>query len=97
MLGVSPDERLVFSVDLADYKDREDFDARIYPRLELIAKSELESGMGLERWVAREAAREILTTTGSRTLKSLRKELDEVRQIRVSPIDLDTIMGELLG
>jgi hypothetical protein len=49
--GVLPEERLVFSVDLSDYRDREDFEARIYPALELIAKTELASGAGLERRV----------------------------------------------
>jgi predicted type IV restriction endonuclease len=32
MLGVPPEERQVLSVNLADYKDRDDFEARIYPR-----------------------------------------------------------------
>jgi hypothetical protein len=31
MLGVSPEERLVLSIDLADYKDRDDFEARLNP------------------------------------------------------------------
>jgi hypothetical protein len=59
--------RLVLSVDLADYKDREDFEARIYPELELIAKKELEAGGGLERRVAQEAVRELLTSNESKT------------------------------
>lgn len=96
MLGVPPHERLVLSIDLADYTDREDFDARIWPRLDLISKSQLETGMGLQRWVAREAAREILSTTTSRTLRALRKELDE-RGIRLTAADMDGIMEELLG
>ena len=65
MLGVPPAERQVLSVDLSDYKDREDFEARIYPELELIAKTELQSGAGLERRVALEAARELLTSSTS--------------------------------
>lgn len=77
MLGVPPHERGVLTVDLAGDTDREDFDARIWSRVELISKSQLEAGMGLKRWVAREAAREILSTTNSRTLRALRKELDE--------------------
>ncbi len=39
VLGVPPEERQVLSVNLADYKDRDDFETRIYPELELIAKS----------------------------------------------------------
>ena len=98
MLGVSPEERLVLSVDLADYKDREDFEARIYPELELIAKTELESGAGLERRVATaEAVRELLTASGSKTLKALRKELDETKRIRLSASELSELVSELLG
>jgi predicted type IV restriction endonuclease len=64
MLGVKPEDRLILRVDLADYKDRDDFEARVYPKFELIAKKELESSAGLERWVAKEAARELLTRRG---------------------------------
>jgi hypothetical protein len=97
MLGVTPEERLVLSVDLADYKDREDFEARIYPELELIAKTELESGAGLERRVALDAVRELLTSSGSRTLKALRKELDETRHIRLTSGELSELVSELLS
>jgi hypothetical protein len=97
MLGVSPEERLVLSVDLADYKDREDFEARIYPELELIAKTELESGAGLDRRVALEALRELLTSSSSKTLRALRKELDETRRIRLSASELSELLSELLS
>lgn len=97
MLGVLPEERLVLSVDLADYKDREDFEARVYPELELIAKTELESGAGLERRVALEAVRELLTSAGSKTVKALRKELDETRHIRLTAGELSELVSELLG
>jgi predicted type IV restriction endonuclease len=97
MLGVPPEERRVLSVNLADYKDRDDFEARIYPELELIAKAELESGAGLERRVALEAVRELLTSSGSKTVKALRKELDETRNIRLSAVELAELVSELLG
>lgn len=97
MLGVSPEQRLVLSVDLADYKDREDFEARIYPELELLAKTELESGAGLERRLALEAARELLTSPGSKTLNALRRELDASRSIRLTPSELSELLSDLLG
>jgi predicted type IV restriction endonuclease len=97
VLGVSPEERLVLSVDLADYKDREDFEARIAPEVELIAKAEIESGAGLERRVAQEAVREILTTAGSKTLRALRRELDETKAIRATAPELSELVSELLG
>lgn len=97
MLGVPPEERQVLSVNLADYKDRDDFEARIYPELELIAKSELESGAGLERRVALEAVRELLTSSSSKTVKALRRELDESRHIRLTASELSELVSELLG
>lgn len=97
MLGVSPEDRLVMSVNLADYKDRDDFEARVFPELELIAKTELESGAGLERRVAQEAVRELLTTPASKTAKALRKELDESRHIRLTASELSELVSELLG
>ncbi len=97
MLGVSPEERLVLSVDMSDFKDREDFEARIYPELELIAKSELESGAGLQRRVALEAVRELLTSSGSKSVKALRRELDESRHIRLTGTELSELVSELLG
>ncbi len=97
VLGIPPVDRVVLSVDLADYVDRDDFEARIYPRMSLLEKHELESGMGLQRWVAREAAREFLTTSTSRTIRALRKELDDVKHIRLSAADVDQLIAELLG
>ncbi len=66
VLGVLPHERLVFSVDLTEYKDRQDFDERVFPEVELLAKTELETGAGLQRRVTLEALRELLTAEGSR-------------------------------
>lgn len=97
VLGVPPEDRLVLSIDLADYKDRDEFEARIYPDLELIAKTELESGAGLERRVALEAVRELLTSSNSKTIKSLRKELDDMKKIRLSSNELSELLSELLG
>jgi hypothetical protein len=97
MLGVPPEERRVLWVNLADYKNRDDFEARIYPELELIAKTELESGAGLERRVALEAVRELLTSSGSKTVKALRQELDETRNVRLSHAELSELVSELLG
>jgi hypothetical protein len=97
MLGVPPQERQVLSVNLADYKDRDDFEARIYPELELIAKGELQSGAGLERRVALEAVRELLTSSTSKTVKALRRELDETRHIRLTPSELTELVSETLG
>ena len=96
VLGVPPEERVVLAIDLSDYRDREDFEARIYPALELIAKTELESGAGLERRVALQAIRELLTSSGSKTLRALRQEL-ETRNIRLTPDELSELASELLG
>jgi hypothetical protein len=97
VLGVPPSERRVLSVDLSDYKDRGDFETRIYPELALIAKAELESGAGLERRVALEAVRELLTSSTSKTARALRKELDDMKKIKLSSAQLSELVSELLG
>jgi predicted type IV restriction endonuclease len=97
VLGVPPEERSVLMVDLADYRDRDDFEARIYPDLELVAKGELESGAGLERRVALEAARELLTTSSTKAMRALRKELEETKNIKLSSGELSELISELLG
>lgn len=97
VLGVPPEERIVLSLNLADYKDRDDFEARLYPDLELIAKTELESGAGLERRVALEAVRELLTSSHAKTMKALRRELDETKNIKLAASELAELVSELLG
>lgn len=97
VLGILPHERLVLSIDLADYKDREDFEARVFPELELIAKKELEAGGGLERRVAQEAVRELLTSNESKTVEALRKELDDTKAIKLTHAELADLVSELLS
>jgi hypothetical protein len=63
----------------------------------LLAKPELESGAGLERRVALEAVREIMTAPTSKTARALRKELDETKGIKLSASGLSELASELLG
>jgi hypothetical protein len=65
--------------------------------LELVAKSELESGAGLERRVALEGVRELLTTSSAKTTRTLRRELEETKNIKLSAIELSELVSELLG
>lgn len=97
LLGVKPEQRLVLSVDLGDYKNREDFEARVYPELELIAKGALETGGGLERRAAQEAVRELLTSADSKTVQALRRELGEKKNVKVTQGDLIDLVSELLS
>ena len=46
MRSVCPEDRLVLSINLADYNDRDDFETRIYPQLELIATDRARVGCG---------------------------------------------------
>lgn len=51
--GLAPEDRLVLSIDLADFADRDDFETRIWPAAGLLAKSAMETGNALERHAAR--------------------------------------------
>ena len=70
--------------------------ARIYPELELIAKKELEAGGGLELRVAQEAAREVLTSSESKTVKALRRELDDTKAIKLTQLELADLVSEVV-
>jgi hypothetical protein len=94
---VKAEDRLVFEVDLAGYKDREDFDVRIYPDLELLSKESMVAGDGLERRAAQEAVRELLTTPGSKTVSALRDELKNKKLIHLGENELAEVLSELLG
>ena len=54
-------------------------------------------GGGLERRVAQEAARELLTSNESNTVKALRKELEETKAIKLTDAELVDLMSELLS
>ena len=66
-------------------------------RSKLIAKTELASGAGLERRVALEAVRELLTSPNSKTVRALRRELDDTRRIRITSTELSDLVSEMLG
>jgi len=98
VISVRPEERMVFSRDLSEYRDRDDFETRIYPDLALIAKAELASGgTQLERRVALEAVRDLLSSSTSKTIRALRRELDDTRKIRLSASELSELASDLLG
>ncbi len=60
--GIPPEDRVVLSVDLADFADRDDFDSRIWPAASLLTKQATLTGAGLERHAARELIRTLLST-----------------------------------
>lgn len=94
--NVSPEERLVFEVDIADYRGRDDFEAQVVPKLSLLAKDTIVSDAGLEHQAAALAVRDLLTTNGSKTLAALREELKSTRLIALSSEELADLMGEVL-
>jgi predicted type IV restriction endonuclease len=94
--GATPEERLVLTIDLADFADREDFDSRIWPTASLLTKEALDTGEGLENYAARELIRKLLTTPGSATLGALRRELLD-RKVVLTREHISDLVDELLG
>jgi hypothetical protein len=93
---VTPENRLVFELDLAGYQDREDFEVRIFdPDLSLLSKDSLASG-GLERRAAKEAVRELLTDAASKSVHSLQEELQNRKVIHLGTDELTDLLAELL-
>jgi hypothetical protein len=95
--SVSPDDRLVFEVDLADYSGREDFEVSVYPDLALLSKDAMANGSGLERRATQEAVRDLLTAHDSKTLATLQAELANANLPHVETVDLAELLAELLG
>ncbi len=97
VLNVEPEDRLVFEVDLGGYRDRDEFEARIYPDLALLARSEMETGAALQRRAAQESIRELLTTGESRTVGAIQQELETTKRVRMTRDEITELISELLG
>jgi hypothetical protein len=95
--NTSPEERLIFDVDIIDYEDREDFETRIYPDLALVAKEELESGTGLERRASMEAIRQLMINPRSTAVPAIQQELRTRRNLTLDPDDIADLIADMLG
>lgn len=91
-----PQDRLVFEVDLTDYTDSEDFEVKLYPDLELLSKTAMREGTGLDRRAAQQAVRDILGNRNSRAIGTLRDELAESQLAHLSKDELVDLLRELL-
>lgn len=94
--GLDPEDRIVLSIDLAEFADREDFDTRIWPAASLLSKSSMQTGDGLERYAARELIRTLLTTERSATVMALKDDLRR-RRVLLSPLEIVLLVQELIG
>lgn len=94
--NVPPYERLVFEVDLADYKNREDFEAQVFPTLSLLARSTIATDTGLQRRAAALAVQDLLTAPASATVAALREELKSARLIALSSHEVGELLAEML-
>lgn len=94
---VAPEDRLVFELDLAGYKDREDFEVLLASDLMLLSKESVEADTPLEERAAREGVREILTFPGSTTVKELRGELKKRKLVHLDEGQLTDLLSDLLS
>jgi len=94
--NLAPQDRLVFSVDLADCTDREEFEVRLFPDLSLLVKSAMADGSGLDRRAAQKATHDLLTTPGTATVKTLREELAKAQLAHLTDEELTELLQELL-
>ena len=96
VVGVSPADRLVLQIDLADYADRDDFDTRLWPAAAMLSKDAMTTGQDLERHAARELIRTILADASSASVTALQHEL-QTRKVMVSPAETAALLAELIG
>jgi predicted type IV restriction endonuclease len=94
--GLAPEDRLVLSIDLADFADREDFDTRIWPAAALLTKSAMQTGEALERHAARELIRARLTDPSSSSVGALKADLEQ-RKVILSPHEIVALVNDLIG
>jgi hypothetical protein len=94
--GVPPEDRLVLSVDLADFADRDDFDSRIWPAAALLRKDAMASGNGLEQHAARELIRTVLSDPSSAPIGALQADL-QARKVVLSHPEVTALVQDLLG
>jgi hypothetical protein len=95
--NVTPENRLVFEVDLAGHKDREDFEVRTFPDLILLSKENMLAGEKLAERAAQEGVRELLTTPDSETVSALRDELKDRKRMHLTNAQLAEVLSDLLG
>ncbi len=87
----------MFVLDLADFYEREDFEARIYPDLSLLAKDMLTTPKAWSEGPPALAIRELLTGSGTKTLAALREELKTTKLMQLTVDELADVMTDVLS
>lgn len=96
ILKASMDERLVFELDLADYRSAEDFEISIWTVVHMLSKAAMRTGEELDRYAARELTRRILADTTSPVLAALQTELVN-QKVHMTLDEVRCILVELLS
>lgn len=96
VMKANMNDRLVFELDLSDYRSAEDFEISIWPIVEMLSKQEMQTGEDLNRYAARELARRILTDPNSNVLAALRDELAK-QKVHLTPGQVRALVEELIG
>jgi hypothetical protein len=96
ILKANMDDRLVFELDLSDYRSPEDFEISIWPTVEMLSKQKMQTGDDLNNYAARELARRILTDPHSGAVAALRDELAK-QKVHLSPAEVRSLVQELIG
>lgn len=96
ILKPNMDDRLVFELDLADYRSPEDFEISIWPIVEMLSKQEMQTGEALNRYAARELTRRILTDPTSTVVAAVRAELAK-QKVYLTPAQVRALVEELIG
>ncbi len=91
------EKRVVFELQIADYRERADFDADIYPDLALMSKKAMGEGKGLEQRAAQQAIRDLLGNSESVAVGALTKELSDSGLAKMSAEEVAAMAADLLG
>ncbi len=90
------DDRLVFELDLADYRSAEDFEISIWDTVQMLSKHKMQTGEEPDRYAARELTRRILTDPNSPAIAALRAELTK-QKVHLSAAQVRSLVEEVIG
>lgn len=90
------DDRLVFELDLADYRSAEEFEISVWATVQMFSKEKMQTGDELERYAARELIRRLLTDNKGVVLPTIREELAR-QKVQLSADEVRGLVEELIG
>lgn len=96
VLSPSLDDRLVFELDLTDYRSPEEFEISIWSTVQMLSKQNMDRGHELDRYATQEMARRVMTDPGSSVVAAMQNELAR-QKVTLSNADVAQLIRGLIS